>query len=113
MDADPRQRPSAHQLLEFELFAHPSVQDEGDLSLSLKTQLQSKINLVDRKTREIEELKARLEAKDLEKNLMMTALQSKIEELQLKLNACQCQRKGILSPTQSFLRKKKQVQWSE
>ncbi|CEP13529.1 hypothetical protein [Parasitella parasitica] len=120
LDHKPDHRPSAHQLLEFELFSHPHVQDDGDICLTLQTQLQSKINLLEHKNKEIEQLKQRVIQVEQEKALALQEMQQKLQEMQHKLDQYQdpasqataVKKCSILSPSASFLRKKKEVRWS-
>ncbi|KAI8641428.1 kinase-like domain-containing protein [Parasitella parasitica] len=117
MDHKPDHRPKAHQLLEFELFSHPNVQDDGDICLTLQTQLQSKINQLERKNNEIKELKQKVIQVEQEKTQALHEMQQKLQEMQLKLDRYQepqnaMKKCSILSPTPSFLKKKKEVRWS-
>lgn len=117
MDHKPDHRPSAHQLLEFELFSHPNDQDDGDMCLTLQTQLQSKINQLERKNKEIEELNQKVIQIEQEKQQALDEMQQKLKEMQLKLNQFEADKPiaktcSVLSPTPSFLRKKKEVRWS-
>ncbi|KAI8977225.1 hypothetical protein BDF20DRAFT_913581 [Mycotypha africana] len=156
MDKRPDYRPSAHQLLEFELFSHPSAQDDGDLCLTLKAQLESRAKQLERKNKEIEELKSKLRQVELEKEQTVSKMQRQLDEMQVKLSYYQQRhygknekmegspvkntaaggtipssptpttssstvhpvainntlRKSCLSPSNSFLRKKKEVRWS-
>ncbi|KAI7903146.1 kinase-like domain-containing protein [Cokeromyces recurvatus] len=118
MDHKPDHRPSAHQLLGFELFSHPSVQDEGDLCLTLQTQLQSKVNQLERKNKEIEELKEKLEKMENEKRRALVEMQQRLDEMQQRLDSLLCKeeektkRASGLHSSASFLKKKKEVTWS-
>jgi translation initiation factor 2-alpha kinase 1 len=126
MDENPNHRPKAHQLLEFELFSHPSSRDDQDVCSTLQTKLQSKISQLERKNIEIEELKQTVARVELEKQQALEEMQAKLEEMQLKLDSLShtqgsavettsngtAVKKCILSPTPSFLKKKKEVRWS-
>lgn len=126
MDENPNHRPKADQLLEFELFSHPTSQDNQDVCLTLETKLQSKISQLERKNLEIGELKQTVARVELEKKQAIDEMQAKLEEMQLKLNRLSLAqgsvveatsngitiKKCILSPTPSFLKKKKEVRWS-
>ncbi|KAF1806974.1 kinase-like domain-containing protein [Mucor lusitanicus] len=122
MDHKPDHRPSAHQLLEFELFSHPTVQDDGDMYLTLQTQLQSKMNQLERKNKEIEELKQKVIQVEQEKQQAIQEMQQRLQEMQLKLNQYEAtptpdtppsvKKCSILSASPSFLKKKKEVRWS-
>ncbi|GAN07988.1 EIF2 alpha kinase Hri1 [Mucor ambiguus] len=122
MDHKPDHRPSAHQLLEFELFSHPNVQDDGDMYLTLQTQLQSKMNQLERKNKEIEELKQKVIQMEQEKQQAIQEMQQRLQEMQLKLNQYEAtptpdtpptvKKCSILNASSSFLKKKKEVRWS-
>lgn len=114
MDHKPDHRPTARQLLEFELFSHPNVQDDKDMYLTLQTQLQSKINQLERKNKEIEELKQKVIQTEQDKQQALSEMQQRLDEMQLKLNQYEQQDKcaTILSPTPLCQKKKKEVRWS-
>jgi translation initiation factor 2-alpha kinase 1 len=103
MDEKADHRPTAHQLLEFELFSHP---EDEDIYLSLQQQLQNKSNVID-------ELKKKLEKVELEK----LEMSQKMDEMQKQLakykeaEAMVGIKKCISSPLASF-KKKKEVRWS-
>lgn len=126
MDENPNHRPEANQLLEFELFSHPSAQENQDICSTLQTKLQSKINQLERKNIEIEELKKTVARVELEKQQALEVMQTKLEEMQSKLDRLSLSqgpvvetmsngtsvKNCILSPTPSFLKKKRGVRWS-
>ncbi|KAI9475740.1 MAG: kinase-like domain-containing protein, partial [Benjaminiella poitrasii] len=87
MDHKPAQRPTAHQLLEFELFSHPS---------------------------EIEELKQKMKKMEAEKRRALAEMQLRLDEMQLKLDSLHygTKKEAVLSPSASFSKKKKEVRWS-
>lgn len=94
MDERPHHRPTAQQLLEFELFSHP---DDADIYTTLQTQLLSKNNM-------IEELKKTVERVELEKEEALHEMQQRLDAMQLELNALQHKK---VAP----LKKKKEVRW--
>lgn len=122
MDHKPDHRPTAHQLLEFELFSHPNVQDDGDMCLTLQTQLQSKVNQLERKNKEIEELKQKVVQVEQEKQQAIYEMEQRLQEMQLKLSQYEAtptpdtppsaKKCSILNASPSFLKKKKEVRWS-
>lgn len=100
MDKNPRQRPTAHQLLAFELFATSPTQQQDDLYL--KTQLQSKINLLERKNKEIDELKERVKQVELEKQLAIEDMQRQLDAMKLQLSQYE---------QSCLMKRKKEVRW--
>lgn len=94
MDEKPHHRPTARQLLEFELFSHP---DDADIYSTLQTQLLTKTNMID-------ELKRTVERVQREKDEALREMQQRLDAMQLELNTLQ--RKELTS-----LKKKKEVRW--
>lgn len=94
MDEKPHHRPTAHQLLEFELFSHP---EDVDIYTTLQTQLLTKTDMID-------ELKKTVERVQLEKEEALNEMQQRLDAMQLELNALQQKQ---VSP----LKKKKEVRW--
>ncbi|KAI8377757.1 kinase-like domain-containing protein [Radiomyces spectabilis] len=81
MDENPAHRPSAVQLLEFELFAPPM-----DMYSNLQAQLQAKSIALDTKTREMAALRNEMQRAEREKQREMDAMRQRLEELQRQLD---------------------------
>lgn len=94
MDKDPLQRPSAHQLLEFELF---SQVEEHEEYLDLQSQLENKTQIID-------ELKKTIKRVQQEKQDELFEMQKKLDALQLQLD------KYVKKPP--HITTKKEVRWS-
>lgn len=108
MNEKPPQRPSARQLLEFELF---SRNEDEDIYEALQAQLQKKTTM-------IEQLRKRVEQVELEKRIALSEMQQKLDDMQRQLDNVQQTeshsgiRKCISTHSPSFLKKKKEVRWS-
>lgn len=114
MNEKASQRPSARQLLEFELFAR---NEDEDIYEALQAQLQKKTSI-------IEQLRKRVEQVELEKRIALSEMQQKLDDMQRQLDSYQQQQphtvdglSGIKkcisthSPS-SLFKKKKEVRWS-
>ena len=83
MDPNPDCRPTAAQLLEFELFVNESSDDI--VFASLQSELQAKSLALDKKTKEMAALHVKMEQLEREKHQQVQAMQKQLEELQRKL----------------------------
>ncbi|KAI8143516.1 kinase-like domain-containing protein [Fennellomyces sp. T-0311] len=83
MDPNPDCRPTAAQLLDFELFTNDSADDV--IFASLQSELQAKSLALDKKTKEMAALHAKMEQFEREKQQEVQAMQKQLEELQRKL----------------------------
>ncbi|KAG0168301.1 Eukaryotic translation initiation factor 2-alpha kinase [Apophysomyces sp. BC1034] len=81
MDRNPSHRPTARQLLEFELFAQPN-----DIYSTLVAQLRDTSRVLDNKTREVEEMRHEVERVEQEKQQQVDAMQQRLDELQRELD---------------------------
>ncbi|KAI9016562.1 kinase-like domain-containing protein [Phycomyces nitens] len=83
MDEKPAHRPSAMQLLEFELFA------VSTMYTNLQAQLQAKSHALDTRNREMALLRDEMERIEREKQKEMSIMQRRLEELQRQLDHVQ------------------------
>ncbi|KAF7728660.1 Eukaryotic translation initiation factor 2-alpha kinase [Apophysomyces ossiformis] len=81
MDKNPSHRPTARQLLGFELFAQPN-----DMYSTLVAQLRDTSRVLDSKTREVEAMRHEVERVELEKQQQVDAMQRRLDELQRELD---------------------------
>ncbi|KAI9315705.1 kinase-like domain-containing protein [Dichotomocladium elegans] len=82
MDTNPSHRPSAYQLLEFELFSSP----EEDMFCQLQAKVEAQSAALDTKNREMEALRDKMKQLELNSKREMDAMQRRVDELQQKLN---------------------------
>lgn len=114
MDNKPDHRPTAHQLLEFELFSHP-VQEDDIYHLSLQQQLQSKTNVIDELKKRVEQV----ESEKREMQLKMDEMQRQLDSLLMAKNSKEEEsnangiKKCIFTPSSPLpFKRKKEVRWS-
>ncbi|GAA5804158.1 hypothetical protein HPULCUR_009644 [Helicostylum pulchrum] len=98
MDKDSKRRPSAHQLLEFELFSQP---EDLDIYLNLQTQLENKSHIID-------ELKKTVTRVQQEKQDALSEMQKKLDAMQLQLDNLHLDKPNTTTTTT----RKKEVRWS-
>ncbi|KAI9256552.1 kinase-like domain-containing protein [Phascolomyces articulosus] len=88
MDEEPAHRPSAEQLLEFELFVPQSAAEEGMYS-NLQAQLQAKSVALDTKDKEMAALRDKMEQIEQQNKKDMEVMQKRVDELQRQLSLVQ------------------------
>ncbi|KAI9484717.1 kinase-like domain-containing protein [Zychaea mexicana] len=87
MDEEPAHRPSAEQLLEFELFVPQLAVVEENMYSTIQAQLQAKSVALDTKDQEMAALRKRLEQIEQQNKRDMDAMQRRVDELERQLSA--------------------------
>ncbi|KAI8146326.1 kinase-like domain-containing protein [Fennellomyces sp. T-0311] len=88
MDDNPAHRPTAMQLLEFELFL-PQTPAEESMYTNLQAQLQAKSVALDTKDKEMAALRDKMEQIEQKNRRDMDAMQRRVDELQRQLSLAQ------------------------